>query len=92
MAELRIERKRKAPVTAKRKRALPIVVNQIYDRQTAARAAGCSAITLVRAYSSGNLQGYRIGRYVKHMGSHLLEWLESGGKTGWHKQEGGAAQ
>lgn len=67
-------------------RGLPIVANQIYERREAAQAARCAVITLVRAYDSGNLGAYRIGRSIKHSGQHLLDWLESGGKTGWHRK------
>jgi len=79
--------KRKRPNAAKR--AVPIVINQIYGRTEAAIAVGCATITLIRAHESGNLKGYRIGRNVRHSGQHLIDWLESGGKTGWHKPKGG---
>jgi len=53
----------------------------IYTRPEAAKAIGCSQITLIRAFDKDHLKGYRVGRHVRHSGQHLLDWLESGGKT-----------
>jgi hypothetical protein len=64
----------------------PILPTAIYDRTDSAYVAGCSIHTLTRAYENKYLQGYRQGRLIKHSGQHLLDWLESGGKTGWSKQ------
>lgn len=60
----------------------PIVADAIYPRPDAAIVADCAVITVVRAYLAGHLNGYRIGRHVKHSGRQLLDWLEAGGKTG----------
>lgn len=66
----------------------PLTSDKIFNRKEAATAAGVSIPTLVRAYDSGNLQAYRVGRRVLHLGAHLLNWLEAGGKTS--RAEGGA--
>jgi hypothetical protein len=92
MAESEQERKTARKTRPPRKfngRRQPILPTAIYNRPAAALVADCSIITLIRAYSAGHLFGYRQGRYVKHSGQHLLDWLESGGLTGWKK--GGAA-
>lgn len=52
-----------------------------YTRSEAAFAVGCAAITLIRAYDAGHLRAYRVGRRILHSGAHLIEWLESGGRT-----------
>jgi hypothetical protein len=59
-----------------------IELDRNYRRPEAASAAGCSTITIIRAFSNGHLQGYRIGKLVIHSGAQLLAWLEAGGKTG----------
>jgi hypothetical protein len=64
----------------------PILPTAIYSRSDAAYVLDCSEITLLRAYGAGHLSGYKQGRYVKHSGQHLMDWLEAGGKTGWSKQ------
>lgn len=81
------------PITKKRKparklngRRQPILLTAIYDRRGAAIVADCSIITLIRAFDSGHLAGYRVGRRVKHSGQHLFDWLEAGGKTGRNAQ------
>jgi hypothetical protein len=86
--EKKIARKKKPPRKLNGIRQ-PILLTAIYSRPEAAQAVGCSIITLIRAYNAGHLSGYRQGRLVKHSGQHLLDWLESGGRTGW-KRGGGA--
>lgn len=66
---------------AKIKSRPTIEQNRNYDRTEAALACGCAVITLIRAYDTGNLKAYRIGRRVLHSGAHLLAWLEGGGRT-----------
>lgn len=58
-----------------------IELNRNYNRREAALAVGCSVITLIRAYDSGHLKAYRVGRRILHSGAHLIEWMEAGGKT-----------
>jgi excisionase family DNA binding protein len=75
-----------AMTTAKPKRVKvptrPLLeTNRNYDRSEAALAVGVSVPTLIRAFESGHLKFYRIGRRVIHSGQHLLDWLESGGRT-----------
>lgn len=87
MADFAIERK--TPSNKKKSsrklngRRQPILPTAIYNRPEAALVADCAVITLIRAYGAGHLEGYRIGRYVKHSGQQILNWLESGGRTGW---------
>jgi hypothetical protein len=80
-------RKKKPPRKSDGRRP-PILPTALYDRRAAAAVAGCSEITLIRAHDAGYLNAYRQGRYVKHSGQHLIDWLESGGKTGWSKKKG----
>ena len=61
-------------------RPQPILPTAIYDRPDAALLCGVSLLTILRAYYAGHLKAYRIGRHVRHMGQHLLDWLESGGR------------
>jgi len=82
------DRKRKSTIvranysTTKKNVARPLLEPQRnYDRAEGARAVGCSVITLIRAYDSGHLKAYRVGRRVLHSGQHLIDWLESGGRT-----------
>jgi hypothetical protein len=86
--EQKAAQKKKRPQRKLNGRRQPILPTAIYSRPEAAAVAGCSIITLIRAYNAGHLFGYRQGRLVKHAGQHLLDWLEAGGKTGWRK--GGA--
>jgi hypothetical protein len=68
----------------------PIDPAAIYNRRDAALVVGCAIITLIRAHNAGHLSGYRVGRYIKHSGRHLLDWFESGGRTGRHVKPEGA--
>jgi hypothetical protein len=70
---------------AKRHSTKPQPINPaaIYSRRAAAQVLGRHEITLLRAYRAGHLKAYLQGRYVTHSGQHLIDWLESGGKTGW---------
>src|SRR5262245_20833601 len=74
-------KKKSRKITPARQRP-PIEPTAIYSRRWAAEAVGVSEITLFRAYDSGNLKGYRVGSRVSHSGQHLIDWMESGGKTG----------
>lgn len=68
----------------------PLELNRLYPRSEAALVIGCATITLIRAYEAEHLKGYRVGRYIKHSGQHLIDWLEAGGKTGHSAKKGGA--
>jgi hypothetical protein len=83
--EQKAAQKKKKPVRNPNGHRQPILPTAIYTRLEAAQMVGCSVITLIRAYSAGHLTGYRQGRLIKHSGNHLINWLESGGKTGWRK-------
>ena len=91
MNEIATEQKSRKRKRAPRKnngRRQPIHPTAIYSRIEAASMVGCSAVTLIRAYAAGYLSGYRQGRLIKHSGKHLLDWLASGGRTGWRKGGG----
>jgi hypothetical protein len=60
---------------------------RIYSRPEAALACGVGQITLFRAYDAGHLKAYRQGSRVSHSGQHLLDWMESGGRTGRTKED-----
>jgi excisionase family DNA binding protein len=62
----------------------------LYNRREAALVTNLSRMTLIRAFNSGNLPGYRVGTRVLHSGQQILDWLNSGGKTGWTSK--GAAE
>lgn len=59
-----------------------IIPNRNYTRQEAKLACGVSVASLIRAWEAGFLKSYRAGRRVLHSGQDLLDWLETGGKTG----------
>lgn len=84
-----IENQRKPRPKRKQTQRPPVEPNRIYPRKEAAFAVGVATITLIRAYDSGYLKAYRVGRRLLHSGQHLIDWLDAGGKTGWKK--GGAA-
>ena len=52
-----------------------------YTVSEAALAAGVSNPTIWRALDGKNLKCFRVGRRVIIGGQHLLDWLDSGGKT-----------
>jgi hypothetical protein len=84
------------PLRSKRKSSrhshrLPLEPTRNYQRPEAALACGVAVITIIRAFESGHLKAYRIGRRVIHSGQHLLDWLNNGGKTGCVKTSGLAA-
>lgn len=77
------KRKSKTPVAKRHNIRRPgIVPTAIYSRNESAEILGCSWMTLMRAYLNGFLRGWPQGRYVKHSGQHLLDWMEAGGRTG----------
>lgn len=56
----------------------------IYSREDLAEILDLSVQTIIRAYNSKNLEGYKVGRAVRHSGQQAINWLEAGGKTGRH--------
>ncbi|HEU0179424.1 MAG TPA: hypothetical protein VFV58_34770 [Blastocatellia bacterium] len=54
---------------------------RIYTRREGALALGVSEITMIRARDAGHLAEFRVGRYVRHSGQQLLDWLAAGGRT-----------
>lgn len=74
--------KKKSRKTIKAQARPTIEPTRIYSRPEAADACGVSQITLFRAYDSGHLKAYRQGSRISHSGQHLLDWMESGGRTG----------
>jgi hypothetical protein len=74
--------RKKSRKPAKRQARPAIEPTRLYNRSEAAIACGVAGITLWRAYSNGTLKAYRVGSRVSHSGQHLLDWLESGGRTG----------
>jgi hypothetical protein len=61
---------------------IPLEANRFYSRRLAAIVCDVSETTITRAYLNHYLEGYRVGRYIRHSGRHLLDWLEAGGRTG----------
>lgn len=60
----------------------PIEPVRMYDRRESGHVVGVGWQTIFRAHDNGHLKGYRAGSRILHSGQHLLDWLESGGKTG----------
>jgi hypothetical protein len=54
---------------------------RLHNRGEASLVVGVARITLIRAFNSGHLAGYRVGTRVLHTGQQLLDWLNSGGHT-----------
>lgn len=60
----------------------PIESTAVYSYRDASLFTGAAEITLRRAVDAGFLRVRRIGRKTLFLGSDLLEWIASGGRTG----------
>ena len=60
-------------------------INRNYSVPDGARAVGVAPITFWRAIYAGHLQTYRIGRRRVVSGAQIQQWMDAGGKTGFHR-------